>query len=289
MAERITGISDVCLVFDEGDADITNTLGHIMGVRYDLGNQVTQYGSCGGGADYLENIHNVIDATVGVTIHPTDLGSCLAEFDPFGASSDICPEVNFKFNVWGEDASMKVIYLKDAKMGTMTVRLSKDNPVEVEVSGKAKDYQIDTGSISHTPPSASREYYLDGYVTMGGSPVGSVDNFTITVERGVEAVRGCEQVSAGDRRLPTEIIEKMRDISFDGTVEITDSAMFTHLMGNASAIQDSPSDIAVTLVLDSTTVTLTGCAMDTVGVDRTSDGEVRTLTVRGKCLGGSIT
>jgi len=292
MANRITGISDVCKVFDEGDADITETLGHIVGARYDCSNQVSQHGSCGGGADWIENIHNVVLATFGFTIHPTNLGTCLGEFDPFGAVSDICPEINAKLNIHGTGVDMKHIYLIDGKCGTLTVRLAKDNPVEVECSCVAKNYSVVTGALTNTPPSSAREYYLDGYVTMGGTVVGSVSNFNITWERGVEGVRGCEQVASGSRRIASEVIEKMRSISWDGTVEITDEDMFKHLTGDSSAPldpADSPSDISITLVMDSTTITLTGCAMDTVSMDRTTDGEVRNLTVRGVSLGGSIT
>lgn len=288
---RITGISDTCQVFDSVPADITQTLGHIVGARYDLDNQVRQEGSCGGGADFVENIHNVMRNTFGFTIHPTDLGTCLAEFDPFGSVSDVCPEISAKLNIHGTGGSMKHIHLTGGKMGTMVIRLAKDEPVEVSVDGFAKDYSIVTSEISNTPPASAREYYLDGYVTMGGVAVGSCENFTITVERNLDPRRGCEQVSAGSRRVASEIVEGMRNITWDGVVEITDENMFKHITGDSSAPldpADAPSDITITLVLDSTTVTLTGCAVSPLGMDRSTGGDVRTLSIRGVALGGSI-
>lgn len=289
---RITGISDVCQVFDSTPADITQTLGHIMGARYDIDDQVSQHGSCGGGADFTENIHNVCRISFGFTIHPTDLGACLAEFDPFGTVSDECPEVSAKLNIHGESTAMKHIHITGGKMGTHVIRLSRDNPVEVTVDGFGTDYSIVQAEITNTPPSASREYYLDGYITMGGVAVGSVDNFTITVERNIDPKRGCEQIASGSRRLPSEILEGMRNITFDGVVEITDENMFKHISGDSTLPLDpvdAPADIAITMVLDSTTISLTGCAVSPVGADRTTGGDIRTLSVRGVALGGSIT
>jgi len=103
----------------------------------------------------------------------------------------------------------------------------------------------------------------------------------------LEAVRGIENVSDGDKRKPSEIIEKLKNITFDMTIEITDNTAWTQVMGG-STIQDSRSDVTIVIETANGDITITGCRVNDLDSDKGADGEIRTAKISGNALGMSV-
>ncbi|MEA3432407.1 MAG: hypothetical protein U9R01_07045 [candidate division WOR-3 bacterium] len=292
---RITGILDEVQIFDSTSTDITADVGHINTASYGLDHKTKQYPSIGGGASYVELIDDFVDIKTSLSIHPLSgtgfngvaqlFGTITTDVTWSWAWPDTLPE--FKINaslISGEYAE-----LTNVKFGSWSIKASKGNPVEVTLDGLAKNFKIVAGTATNTPPATSRLVYLDGYGKIDGTAVGSIDNISIDGSRGLEAVRGIESTAAGSRRLPSEIIEKMKDISFSATIEITDDLAYQKALGDSALpyeIVDTRANIALDMYLNSQVkIALTNCAIQTLDHGKSADAEIRTVDIKGIATG----
>jgi len=291
---RISGISDEINVLDSTDTDITADLGHIMGFSYGIDEQAKPYPSMGAGASYQEIIDDFAIVSCGLVINPLTFKALKLIGTVTGTTTwtftldDVLPEFDIKANIDGSYHA----HVVDAKFGTCSIRVNKGNPVELVFDGLAKELKTVSGAITNTPPATARMFYLDGYLKIDSDVIGSVDNITIDINRGLEATRGVEQTTAGNKRKPSELIEKMKDITFSMTVEITDTKAYEKHFGTATyplTIQDSRSSLSLYLVFEGEqgTITLTGAKTQTLNHDRNADGEIRTVELKGLALGMS--
>jgi len=295
---RTTGILDEVQIFDDTPTDITANVGHIMGASYSLDNKTKAYPSIGAGASYVELIDDFVDIKTTLTVHPLGTNKFDGVAQLFGtvttaatwswAWPDTLPE--FKLNA--SLISGEYVEIDNIKFGSVSIKASKNNPIEVTLDGLAKNFKVISGSASNTPPNTARLFYLDGYGQIDGATIGSIDNISIDLDRGLEAVRGIEETSPGERRLPSEIIEKMKDIKFSVTIEITDDLAYKKALGASSLpyeIQDTRSNISLTLYLNSQVkIDLTGCAIQTLDHGKDADAEIRKVDIKGVAMGITI-
>lgn len=295
MVNRTTGISDEVAILDSTGTDITDELGWVMGLGWNIDHQTKVYPGIGGGSKYQDILDDMAITTFTFTLHPIDLKFFKLFGDYAEATgwtitlSDTLPEFTIQGNI--DDSTM--MELTGAKCGHATIRMNRGSPVEVAVEGHALKAQDKTGTITTRLPTVSRLFYLDGYVKIGSDVIGSADSITMELNRSTEPHRGIEQVAAGSIRLPSEIIEKLHDLSFTIVVEITDQVPFNHLFGEATLpldIQDARDTVSLQLIFSDTegTLTFTSGQISAGNMEKNADGEVRTVELRGLALDATI-
>lgn len=293
MTVRESSIGNIVKINNSTPTDITQSLGHEMRMYYTIDNQSEQLASMGAGADFTSIVDNVVQIKCGMVLHPTDITTVFDEFKIF-ASDGILEPLEIWGNCYDTGASMNTVKIEGAKMGTITLRASKSElPIEITAEGFATDISVVNTEISQTPTSSARETYLNAYVQMGGVTIGSVDNVSITVERSLEPLRGIEEVSAGDIRKPSQILECMRDIRFTATIEVSDLTGWKKVFGDASVplvIQDTRSAETFAVVTANGTITLTGALVQVLDYSMDRDAcKVKTIDIQGMALTGAVT
>ena len=281
---RQTGISDQVKVLDSTPAEVS--FGWIQGASHRIDNRMETRGAIGGGADFQYHLDKVVETTGTIETFPTSL-EILKVFGSYSQGSitftDTLPEHTIQMNT----DSGNYIEISNAKFGRFSLEITKGEEVRLSVDFMGKSAETKSGSISYTLPTSSPLNFLDAKVKIDGSYVGSVESVSVEYNRDLEAVRGIENISSGDLRKPSEIIEKMKAISFNITIEITNGTAWNQVMGG-STIQDSRSDITIVIETGNGDITLTGSRVNDLDADKGADGEIRTVKISGNALDISV-
>ncbi|MDD3493706.1 MAG: hypothetical protein PHZ19_09455 [Candidatus Thermoplasmatota archaeon] len=190
---------------------------------------------------------------------------------PEGTPSDQLPE----FDITGVTSEGETITIPDVKFGSCRITASRGNPIEVTFDGVSiGEITYATAALSNTPPSTARLMYLDACAAVG-SGGGTIDSITIELSKELEPRRSVE-CSGG--RYATEIIEKMKSVRFDATIEVTDKYPWTEH-------KDVDTAKTVSLTVGDAVLTITGCLYDDLSFEEVPDGEVKTVSLTGTGLG----
>lgn len=288
---RESGILDRVLVLDSGGSDITTDLGHIIGAGFGIDNQTYKGASLNNGAGYVDIFDKMAIISCDLAVNPIDfralklIGGITTQQDGSWtwAWAETLPTLTMKGNIHG---SNNYATLTGVKFGDVSIKLSYGNPVEISFKGYAKDITKSSGSLTASVPSTARMNYLDGYVADGSdNEFAKLQNMTIELKRGLEVRGGIEKWVANSKRKPGDIIEKLKDITFSGTADITDDSLFTKVMGGDS-IADSRTDLTLKLAFSTTqgTLVLSGARISSLNHSKSADGEVRTVDFNGTAL-----
>lgn len=281
---RTTGISDKVKILDSGSSEVS--FGFIQSASHRIDNRMETRAGVGGGTSYQYHFDRVVEISGSIDTFPTSL-EILKIFGSYSSGSvtftDTLPEHTIQMNTDGSN----YIEITGAKFGSFTLEITKGEEVKLSVDFMGKSAEVKSGTISYSMPSVDPLNFLDAKVKIGGSYVGSLETTTIKYNRDLEAVRGIENVSDGDKRKPSEIIEKLKNITFDMTIEITDNTAWTQVMGG-STIQDSRSDVTIVIETANGDITITGCRVNDLDSDKGADGEIRTAKISGNALGMSV-
>lgn len=283
MTSRKTGVTDeVNVVEESGSTDITDELGLIQSASWDIRDPAERANSVGGGTTSQQFVDGLIVPNVTLSVAVPDLralqlvGSLSSGSITF---DDALPKHTQKFQV---DTST-VLEVTGVKFGRAVVNVSRGNLVTIDFEGIGTDFTFSDSTISTSISTDDVLTYLDATYKVGGTAVGSVDSATFTYQRDISAERGLEDTSAGSKRLPTEIIERIKDVSSDATIEITDNTAWKEVHDDATLPvepQDSRSTVDVALDLGG------GGQLDMTGGKFTSnqgeladDNDIRTVDV----------
>lgn len=287
---RTSGFDDSTLVEDSTDAEITDTIGWLRDSSHNITNSMETRASVNSGAsnayhvDKLANLSGSqeyeINSLEGLKIFGT-LTTGSISFD------DILPTNTVKTNT--DDSNY--LEFTGVKFGSFSLNIARGETITLSVDWKATGVNPTSGTISPTEPSSEPETFLDVYVKIGGTVVGSLDSITIDYDRDTEHRRGIEEYSSGEKRLATHIKEMIKSISADVSIEVEDQTAWEQVMSTSSGIEDSRSDtsLSVELATNSETLSLTGFRANEVSEDKTNDGDVRTADLTGTALGMSVT
>lgn len=287
---RYSGILDKVQVLDSSENEITTAIGHIVGCGFGVDNKTEVKGSINAGADFVEHIDKVVDITAELTLNPINMKFLQLIGTITGTSpwtwewDDTLPEYKIKGNIVG---STMYATISNIKFGEVSIRFAEDNPLEVTLRGYAKNLMKATGSLTASTPTTARINFLDGYLDDGaGNEFAKIKTFTLDLRRDLEPRGGIEKRVSDAKRLPSDIIEKMKTITFSGTAEITDDSIFDKVMGG-NTIADSRSDITLKLNFSSSQgyITLTGARINKFNHTKSADGEIRTVDFDGSALG----
>lgn len=297
MTDRKSGISDKALVEDSGGSEITDDIGWVDTASHTITNNSEKKASVNSGSSYAYILDGQIDVEGALTARILDLKALklLGTYEEDTEAGtwevsldDELPTHTFKQKI--TEGTDRTILLKDFKFGRAVIRLNKGEEVTIDFEGMGKDAEVQETDISPTEPSDEPLSYLDATVKIGGTAVGSLDSGSITYTRSLEAVRGIEDTSA---RTATELIEKLKDFTFDLTFEITDGEAWERAFGTSSyplSTQEDRDNTTVSIVLGDTegTIELSDARANDVENELASDGEIRTATITGDALDATV-
>lgn len=289
-----TGLSEQISIKDSGSTEKADLLGIITAADHTKTDDVTQLASIGQGAQYQQNVDGLVEITGSVTGMPANLKALqfLGTLTDNGDGTytvtpdETLPEYTFKQQ---KIEGGGTVTMDNFKFGSFSLSCSEGENMELELSGMAKDFQEDESETISTPAvSGTVRRFFDTKVKMSGSVVGSLDSWTVDFNRNLEAFKGIEDFDSGDKRKPTELIEKLYDISFNFEINITDHTAYKEAMDSSSSphtINDNRGNTTVEVVIDTSagtdTLQLTNSRPDEVSSDMANDAEKRTVTLTG--------
>lgn len=290
---RKTGIDDEAQIIQEsGSNDITADLGQIQSAGWTIEDPSERKAGVGSGASFQANIDGLIIPRCSVVFVAQDLevaklmGSLSSGTITF---DDILPKHTQKMQV----GSNTVLSITGVKYGRMTLNVNQRDLVIAEFEGIGTDFQFSSGTISTPDPSGTLQSWLDAVYKIDGTAVGSVESAQYTYERSLQPVRGIEDTTSGQKRLPSEIIEKIKDFRHDATIEIEDDTAWKKAHDDSSLPIDPQ---------DSRTDKTTAVSLDGGGEMQLSQGrfvedsgrlnedkDVRTVDISGNAIAGTVT
>lgn len=289
-----TGLSEQISIKDSGSTEKADLLGIITSASHTKTDDVTQQASIGQGAKYQQNTDGLIEVTGNVSCMPPNL-KALEFFGTFTDNGDgtytvtpdsTLPEFTFKQQKIDGGGTVS---LDSFKFGSFTLSCSQGDNLELDMDGQGKDFSFDDSETITTPDvSGTVRRFFDTKIKIGGTVVGSVDTFSIDFNRNLEAFKGIEDFSSGDKRNPSEIIEKLFDVSFNLTINITDSTAYQEAMDDSNSpyeVNNDRSDTTISLVIDTSagtdTLELSSARPNEVSADMANDAEKRTVDLNG--------
>jgi hypothetical protein len=161
--------------------------------------------------------------------------------------------------------------------------------LELAADGQGTTFKFDDSeTITTEAPDTQVRKFFDAQVSMDGTTVGSVDSFTVDFNRDLEAFKGIEDDAAGEKRTPTEIVEKIFDVAFDIVINIENGRAYEEALGDSSSpyeVKDDRGNITVTVTVDTPAGTddleLQGARPEEVSAEQNNEGEVLTASVSG--------
>lgn len=290
-----TGITDEIEVKEKsgGSAVITDKFGVLIAGSHTHRQEVRQHPGIGQGPKYQSNIPGVTETTGGLSCMPHDLrflqvfGSETTGSGTYTVTPDnTLPTYTYKQEKvdGGGTATLETF-----KFGSFTLRVSEGNELEAELEGMAEDFKFDeTETITTESPGGDPRPFFDCTLKIGGTAVGSVDTFVTDFNRNLEAFKGIEDDTGAAKRKPTEIIEKLFDVSFRAVVNIENSRAWEEMLDDTTdplEVQEDPATQDVALDVNtsagSATFKVITATMEEVSSEMENDAEKRTATLRG--------
>lgn len=282
MPSRKTGVTDeINIVEESGSTDITGDLGLIQSAGWDIDDPAERGNSVGGGTTTEQFVDGLIipRCSLSVAVPDWEALKLLGTYDS-GAGTISLDDTLPKFTFKAQATSDEVLEITGVKWGRATINASTGDMVTIDFEGIGTDFSFDTGTIDTTIRGDTVANWIDIEYQIANSAVGSVDSMSATYERSLEAVRGIESQST-PKRVPDEVIEKMKDIQSNSTIEITDATAWKEVHDDDTLPVepvDSRSNVDVAFVIDGGgTLNLTGGKFENESGDMSDDNEIRTV------------
>lgn len=293
-----TGISESIKVVEKsgGSTNITNRFGVLLGADHTVTQPTETRASIGQGATPVATVDGVAEITGSITSNPAKL-RVLEVFGNFTDNGDGTYTVNPTDNLSTYTIKQQkvsgggTVTLDDFKFGSFSLSVEEEGELELEVDGQALDFSgDDSETITTESPDKNVRKFYDTKVRIDGTIVGSVESFTFDHNRNLEAFKGIEDDATGEKRKPSQIIEKIFDNSYDIVINIENLRAYENALDDSASpfeIQDSRSDVDIEIDVDTAdgtdTLTLTNSRTEEVTAEMSNDAEKRTATITGVC------
>lgn len=236
MADIKNGISDeINIIEKSGSTDITAELGLIENGGWEFTFGESRESSVGRVPNFEAAIEEMAELNVSLSIKAPSLKAMKlmgSYSEDSGAGTwtvdltDFLPEFDMKLQV----TDSKVLRCVDIKWGEATISVGKEEAVVIEFSGMCLDAEVLDETISTPEPASDPAKWIDAELLIDSTKVAAIDSASITYTRDLEAVTHVGAKS----RMPQKIIEKMKDFTYDMTIEITDTQAWEETFDGAS-------------------------------------------------------
>ena len=279
MVDRKTGITDeVQIINSSSSTDITDQLGVVQSAGWNIEENINTLPSVGNGANIKEIADGLIVPNVSLSLAVPDfralqlMGSLSDGTITF---DDILPTFTQKMQV----GNGTVLEVTGAKYGNVTINLSRDDFITMEFEGVGTSFQFTSDTISTSLTTNEILNWFNGQYKIDGAAVGSVDSCSINYSRNLEPVKGVQSDSS---RTPDEIIEKIKEITSDSTIEITDDTAWKKVHDESTLPIDPQDSRGLSNVSidcgDAGEITVTDGKFTSDEGELANDNEIRTVS-----------
>lgn len=293
---RKTGISDQAVVKNSGGTEITDELGRIGTVSWDIQDDAERIADVNSGADYASTVDTLITMQGSLSLmapgfrvmklmgsETTGSGTWTISLD------DTLPKHTLQAQATEED----IVEFTGVKFGSVRAEATQGDFLRLTFDWMATDFSFKNTTITGATPNDEPVTWLDGSATLNSVAM-SLENATLRYDRNLQSVRGIESTTAGEKRLPSELIEQVKDLSFDASVEIEDETPFEQSHDDTSfPIEpvDSRSDKNFKLDFGGTAGSwdMTGGRVFSQSGELNEEKDVRTADLEGHARGATIT
>lgn len=309
------GISDVFRVIRKGtnpntasDTDITSKLGKPINASYDIQESSEREAHVNSGADMTANTDTLVTVTgeANFRVQALDIFRLMGRYSESSGTwtvdlTDVLPVFELKLQIekGGKDA---VLHIYNVKFGQGEISVDKQGFMTASFSYEAClsdsnnfiEIKDNTTLTKPTPEGYSKRGF-DTEFAIGGNAVGSGQSFTFTYDRDLDSDKGIEPNDGRPKRVPTQLIEQMKNFNASGQVDITDLQVFQETLDTSSyplTIQDRRTTKTLKLGLAQSTagsIEWTGAKMNALGGELSNDADKRTISTESNATGATIT
>ncbi len=227
----------------------------LISIEWDVDNELEGRSTVGGGVLFHKLIPKVAMITGTVKARVVDgraLELPMGTLTTPGAASDhditIANALSY-YSIQVALSGSEYAKLLGVKFGGFSLTASVGSPLEISMDFKAISFTIISGSVSGTQPTENPYEYYHGCIKWDTAATDIINDMTLNFTRNIEAKRGIECTSSGSRRLITEIIEKIAEISGDLTIAVQDTLVVKDALGApASAIGDEIAEVDLEVI-----------------------------------------
>jgi len=299
---RYVGIIDDAKIGVQADKD-TESVAYgeeiyldLISIEWTVDNEMEARATVGGGVKYntlIPKTAKVSGSLKGRIVDGRALAWPLGTLAAGGGPPDWVASIDTALDYYSIQVQLSATeYAKllGVKFDGFSITCSIGGALEISMDFKALEFIIATGAVSGTHPTELPFEYYHGVVAWDLVTTDIINDFTINFTRNTEAKRGIETSIATEKRLATEIIEKMAEISLDMTVAVQDTVIVRDALGEPGAdIGDTIASIAceITFTRDATNIlifNLSDCKMKSVGGGVFEETDERTWSFSGQAL-----
>jgi hypothetical protein len=278
MTTRITGIVDQVKLTNSVPAEVS--MDHIISCSCSIDNQSKPAGCIGQGSAYQYHQDGMVLVSGSIETEIVSL-KILQLMGTYSAGwsvtlDDTLPAFTLAMN----ETATELLTLTGVKFGKVSLDFKEGEAIKATFDYQALTHASTTATVTYTKPSSAALMWTSAKAKFGSTYVGAVSSGNITYDRSIESKRGIENQS--DRN-PSQIVEKMKNFTFNLTIDITDDVAWD--------LVDTRTATTLTLELPSTggSMVLSGVLVKDIKFDKKNDGEVRTVIVNGTALSAAIT
>lgn len=292
MSQQTFTADEATLQTTSGNNERLDLFGHLKNISHTSSSDVNQSYSIGQGGAAQALTDGLQTNEAALTGQPPNL-ECLRVFGSYSVSSGtytITPDDSlstYTFKQQKVDGG-GVVTLKEFKFGSYSLSIDSNANISVETDGQARvfDGYDDSETITTPSPAGAPREFFHATLKIDGTAVGSIEGFTQDFNRSLEAIKGIEDDSAGNKRQPTAIIEKLFDVSGNIVVNIENSRAYEEFLDDSSnpyKLQDDRTEVDIALEIDtsagSDTHTVKGCLFEEISAEMNDDGDKRTASL----------
>jgi len=303
------GITDQARIIRKASStDITSKLGKLITLSWNINEGSEREADVNSGANYRSNTDTLVtvDGQASFRVNAFDVFRLMGTYSESGGTwtvnlDDILPLFEIKAQVQ-ETSDDRLLHIFAVKFGRGEITVDKDGFMIANFDYQAVlsdadnffEFQDDT-TITDPGVEGYSKRGFDTEFKIDDSAVGSGQSFTFTYNRDLDADKGIEPNDGRPRRVPTQLIERLKDFQVNGDVDITDFQVFKEVLDVDTfplTVQDRRTEKSLELGLAQSTsgsIKWTGGKLNPLSGELGNNAEKRSVGIEGTATGATIT
>lgn len=288
--------------------DITSKLGKLIGLSWNINESSERESDVNSGANYRANTDTLVtvDGEASFRVPDFKIWRLMGEYNEPGDGTwnvdltDVLPLFELKCQVQ-KTSSDRILHIYAVKFGQGEITVDKDGfmiatfQYQAVLDDQNQFYEFKDGvTLSDPGVEGWSKRGKDTEFSIAGSPVGSGQSFTMTYNRDVQADKGIEPNDGRPKRVPTQLIERLKDFSVNGEVDITDFQIMKETLDDDTfplTTQDRRTEKSMELALansDYGSTQWTGGKLNPIGGELANDADKRQVSIEGTATGATV-
>ena len=303
------GITDQARIIRKASSeDITSKLGKLLSVSWNINESSEREADVNSGASYRNNADSLVtvDGEASFRVSAMDIWRLMGDYNESSGTwtvdlTDALPLHELKLQVQ-ETSDDRLLHIYAVKFGRGEVNVDKDGfmtatfEYQAVLDDQDQFFEFKDGVTIDDP--GVEGYSKRGFDTefsIEGQAVGSGQSFTFTYNRDLDADKGIDPNDGRPRRVPTQLVEMLKDFSVNGEVDITDFQVMKEVLDDDTfplTVQNRRTEKSVKLGLAQSTAgsaEWSGAKLNSLGGELANDADKRQVSIDGNATGATIT